>query len=46
MRLYTEAFNNMRELNKFVNREGITQEQIINIFQSTDGMFYLNYYAE
>lgn len=46
MRLYTEAFNDMRELNKFVNREGITQEQIINIFQSKDGMFYLNYYAE
>lgn len=36
----------MRELNKFVNNEGITQDQIINIFQSADGMFYLNYYAE
>lgn len=46
MRMYTKAFNDMRELNTFVNKEGITQEQIINIFQSTDGMFYLNYYAE
>ena len=46
MKMYTEAFNQMRDLNKFVNDAGILQENIINIFQSKDGLFYLSWYAE
>lgn len=45
MRMYTEAFNSMRELNLFVNREGIQKEQIVNIFPSL-GSYVLIYYGE
>ena len=46
MRMYTQAFNKMSELNDFVNAEGIDKDQIISIFQSKDGTFILSYYAE
>ena len=45
MKMYTQAFNQMSDLNKFVNERGITQEQIINIFPA-NGMFFLSWYAE
>lgn len=46
MKMYTQAFNKMVEVNDFVNRSGIPQERIVNVFQSKDGTFLLVYYAE
>ncbi len=46
MKMYTEAFNDMRELNKFVNENAIPKDMIINIFQSNDSTYLLVYYAE
>ena len=45
MKLITEAFNNERELNEFVNKMGITKEQIVIIYPE-QGMVVLHYYAE
>ena len=46
MRMLTEAANDMREINDFVNKNAIPREHIVNIFQSKDGTFMLVYYAE
>lgn len=46
MKMYTCAFNQMKELNEFVNREKITQNRIVSIFQSVDGTYLLIYYGE
>ena len=46
MRMYTKVFDQMSELNDFVNDRRISKDQIINIFSSSDGMFYLTWYAE
>lgn len=46
MKLKTKAFNKIRELNDFTNEQGIEKEDIINIFQSNDGLFILSYYEE
>ena len=46
MRMYTQAFNQMSDLTKFVNAEGIDKDQIISIIQTKDGTFMLSYYAE
>lgn len=44
--MYTRAFNDMRELNTYVNDNNIKKENIVNIFQSTDGLYLLIYYAD
>lgn len=44
--MLTHAANDMREINNFVNQEGILQENIVNIFQSKDGTYMLVYFAE
>lgn len=46
MRMYTQAFNDMRELNTFVNAKGIEKDKIVSIFQNTDKTYLLVYYAE
>lgn len=46
MRMYTQVFNQMSDLNKFVNSRGIKQEQIVEIFQDSAKQFTLVYYAE
>ena len=46
MRMNTKGFNKMTELRDFVNREAIDQENIVNIFQSKDGLFVLVYYVD
>lgn len=46
MKMYSRAFNKLRELQTFVNENGIPKENIINIFQSQGGNYILNYYAE
>lgn len=46
MKMYTRAFNKMKEANDFVNAQGIDKQNIVNIFQSNDGTYLLIYYAE
>lgn len=46
MKMFTQAANDMREINKFVNENGIEQDRIVTVFQSTDGTYLLVYYAE
>lgn len=46
MRMYTRAFNDMREANSFVNEHGIAKDQIVSIFPAGDGTYLLVYYAE
>lgn len=46
MKMYTQAFNDMRELNDFVNANDISKDRIVNVFQSKDGTYLLVYYAE
>lgn len=46
MKMYTRAFNDMREANTFVNEHGIAKDQIVNIFPAGDGTYLLVYYAE
>lgn len=46
MKMFTQAANDMREINRFVNENGIEKDRIVNIFQSTDGTYLLVYYAE
>ena len=44
--MFTQAANDMREINRFVNENGIPKENIINIFQANDGTYILTYFAE
>ena len=46
MKMYTRAFNDMRDANAYVNEHGIPQEHVVSIFQSNDGTYLLVYYAE
>lgn len=46
MRMQTYAANQMREIEDFVNANGIEKKDIVDIFQSKDGDFELVYYAE
>ena len=46
MKMFTYAANDMRSINDFVNKKGIQQEQIVNVFSSADGTFMLVYFAE
>ena len=46
MKMLTRSFNQLRELNEYVNQLSIPKRNIVNIFQSTDGTFQLIYYDE
>lgn len=46
MKMLTKAANDMREINDFVNENHIQKDDIVNIIQTIDGIFILNYYAE
>lgn len=46
MRMCTIAANDLREIQVKANEMGITQEQIVNIFQNSDGTYMLVYYSE
>ena len=46
MRLYTRAFNNEKELETFVNENGIEMENIISIFETSSRDYMLVYYGE
>lgn len=46
MKMYTRAFNLMKDVNAFVNENKISKENIVNVFQSNDGTYLLIYYAE
>lgn len=44
--MYTQVFNQMKDLNAFVNKNGIQKERIVSIFTPGDGTYLLVYYAE
>ena len=44
--MFTQAANDMRGINDFVNAKGISKDQIVEIIQSNDGTYLLVYYAE
>lgn len=44
--MYTHGANSMREIEEFVNANGIEKKNIVDIFQSNSGDFVLVYYAE
>ena len=46
MRMQTEAANSMRDLNDFINKNHIPQERIVNIMETSDGMWIVNYFVE
>lgn len=45
MKMYTEAFNSLRDLNNFVNSHGIEKQNVVSIFQAEDSTYILIYYA-
>lgn len=46
MKLYTFEANQMRDIEDFVNNNGIDRKDIVEIFQAKDGDYVLVYYAE
>lgn len=46
MKMYTMSFNKMREVEEFINSNGISKENIINVFQLADKTFTVVYYAD
>lgn len=46
MEMRTFTANDMREINDFVNRNGIEKDQIVNIFPTSDGEYVLTYFVQ
>ena len=46
MQMYTRAFNDKREVTDYINEKGIQKDAIVTVFQDSDGLFVLMYYAE
>ena len=46
MRMQTEVANSMRDINDFINEKNIPQERIVNIMETNDGMWIVNYFVE
>lgn len=46
MTMRTEAANDMRAINDFVNENGISKDQIVDIIQNNDGTYFLVYFAD
>lgn len=46
MKMQTYIANTQRGITDFVNANGISKEMIINIFQSKEGEYILNYFVE
>lgn len=46
MKMETWSANSQREITDFVNEHGITKDMIINIFETSDKTFILNYFTE
>lgn len=46
MGMRTKIANKLRELEEFVNENGIEKEMIISIYQAMDGSFHLVYYED
>lgn len=45
-KMNTYITEKMRDVEKFVNENGIEKDDIISIFQQSDGDFVLTYYSE
>lgn len=46
MTLKTIYANTMRELEKEANEKSVHKEDVINVMQSSDGVFMMSYYTE
>jgi len=46
MKMLTRAFNTTGEMEQFVNANGISKDNIVNVFQRSDKTYQLIYYAE
>lgn len=46
MRLYTIVKNDLREVEEYINSQGIEKDQIVNIFSNGRGEYILIYYGE
>lgn len=46
MRMHTIAANDMRALETEANRRGISKDQIVQVFQTVEGIFTMVYYEE
>jgi len=44
--MMTQSGNSMRELTEFVNKNGISKENIQSMMQTKDGTFLLIYFVE
>ena len=43
--MLTRLFNQMRELESFINENGIKKEDVVNIFQNSENLYVLVYYV-
>ena len=43
--MLTRVFNQMRELESFVNENDIKKEDVVNIFQNSENLYVLVYYV-
>ena len=46
MRLYTIVKNDVREIENFINENGIQKDQVVNIFQNAYKEYVLIYFGE
>lgn len=46
MTMHVHSADKMRDIEKFVNEEGIDKENIISIMQDADHNFVLTYFAD
>ena len=46
MKMHTLAANDMRELETKANERGIQKEDIVQVFQSKEGLFIMTYYSK
>ena len=46
MRAYTKSFNMKKELESFLNDNGIGKDRIVSAFQDLDKTYVLIYYAD
>lgn len=46
MKMYTKAFNQLREAEQFVNENNIPKKDIVTIIPEVDGTFAVIYYAD
>ena len=46
MKMQTWCANSQRDITDYINEHGIKKEMIVNIYQTREGEYILNYYSE